>query len=167
MCTPLRELTKEMQALVVRFGEMRSAAHLRARMLRGLSGELNAAFGSGLTWKEIWSTLREYGYKGSYPQFCKTSRRLASVLTKAQRQSEGKSSEILAPGGDERAPKHGEIGNRATRNIQHQEREKPAWQRQREEVAAKLDREAEEYRRREASKAKPKLFTNQPFEPPR
>ena len=156
-----------MQALVVRFGEMRSAAHLRARMLRGLSGELNAAFGSGLTWKEIWSTLREYGYKGSYPQFCKTSRRLAGVPTKALRPSEGRSSEILAPCGDERAPKQGEVGNNGTQNIRHQEREKPAWQRQREEVAAKLDREAEEYRRREASNAKRKLFTNQPFEPPR
>jgi hypothetical protein len=167
MDTPLRELTKEMQALVVRFGELRSAAHLRARMLRGLSGELNAAFGSGLTWKEIWSTLREYGYKGSYPQFCKTSRRLAGVPTKLTRRTDRERTENLAPCRDERAPKHGEIGNSATQNIQHQEREKPAWQRQREEVAAKLDREAEEYRRREASKAKPKLFTNQPFEPPR
>ena len=167
MDTPLRELTKEMQALVVRFGELRSAAHLRARLLRGLSVELNAAFGSGLTWKEIWSTLREYGYKGSYPQFCKTSRRLAGVPTKALRRSEGRSSEILAPCGDERAPRQGVADNHARQDVQHQEREKPAWQRQREEVAAKLDREAEEYRRREASKSKPKLFTNQPFEPPR
>ena len=56
---------------------------------------------------------------------------------------------------------------RASDESEIQERGKPAWQQQREEVAARLDREAEEYRRREASKVKPKLFTNQPFEPPR
>ena len=34
---------------------------------------------TGLTWKEIWNALREHGYQGSYPQFCKTCRRLFGV----------------------------------------------------------------------------------------
>jgi hypothetical protein len=73
----------------------------------------------------------------------------------------------LHPQRGERAPTHWESSSSGSDEREIQERGKPAWQQQREEVAARLDREAEEYRRREASKVKPKLFTNHPFEPPR
>ena len=156
MDTSLRELTNELQALVVKFTGLRSAAHLRARLLRGLSVEINSAYRSGLTWKEIWNVLREHGYQGSYPQFCKTCRRLT-----------GARDQILPPHGEERTTAQMRSSTEAKQQGQDQEREKPAWQRQREEVAARLDREAQEYRQREASKTKPKLFTTQPFEPPK
>ena len=165
MDTSLRELTNELQALVVKFIGLRSAAHLRARLLRGLSIELNSAYSSGLTWKEIWSALREHGYQGSYPQFCKTCRRLVGV-TGAQFQSgQTRREQILPPHGEERTTAQNGSSTEAMQQSQDQEREKPIWQRQREEAAARLDREAEEYRQREASRLKPKLFTNQPFEP--
>ena len=75
--------------------------------------------------------------------------------------------QILPPHGEERTTPQNGSSAEAKQQSQDQEREKPIWQRQREETAARLDREAEEYRRREASKLKPKLFTNQPFEPPK
>ena len=166
MDTSLRELTNELQALVLKFIGLRSAAHLRARMLRGLSVELNSAYSSGLTWREIWNALREHGYQGSYPQFCKTCRRLVGV-TGAQVQSGQMTREILPPHGKERTTAQNGSSAQAKQQSQDQEREKPIWQRQREEVAARLDREAQEYRQREASKTKAKLFTTQPFEPPK
>lgn len=168
MDTSLRELTNELQALVVKFIGLRSAAHLRARLLRGLSVEINSAYSSGLTWKEIWNVLREHGYQGSYPQFCKTCRRLVGVTGGAPvRSGQMTREQILPPRGEERTTAQNGSSTEAKQQSQDQEREKPIWQRQREETAARLDREAEEYRRREASKLKPKLFTNQPFEPPK
>jgi hypothetical protein len=167
MDTSLRELTNELQALVVKFVGLRSAAHLRARLLRGLSVEINSAYSSGLTWKEIWSALREHGYQGSYPQFCKTCRRLVGVTGAKVQSGEKGREQILPPQGEERTTAQSGSDTEAKQESQDQEREKPIWQRQREEAAARLDREAEEYRRREASKLKPKLFTNQPFEPPK
>jgi hypothetical protein len=167
MDTSLRELTNELQALVVKFIGLRSAAHLRARLLRGLSIELNSAYSSGLTWKEIWNALREHGYQGSYPQFCKTCRRLAGVTAAQVQSGQIRREQILLPHGEERTTAQNGSSTEAMQQSQDQEREKPIWQRQREEAAARLDREAEEYRRREASKLKPKLFTNQPFEPPK
>ena len=80
---------------------------------------------------------------------------------------ESKVEENLRPQKGERVPTKGESSGSVNEESEIQERGKPAWQQQREEVAARLDREAEEYRRREASKVRPKLFTNQPFEPPR
>jgi len=167
MDTSLRELTNELQALVVKFIGLRSAAHLRARLLRGLSIELNSAYSSGLTWKEIWNALREHGYQGSYPQFCKTCRRLVGVTGAQVQPGQIRREQILPPHGEERTTAQNGSSTEARQQSQDQEREKPIWQRQREEAAARLDREAEEYRRREASKLKPKLFTNQPFEPPK
>jgi hypothetical protein len=167
MDTSLGGRTSELQALVVKFIGLRSAAHLRARLLRGLSVEINSAYGSGLTRKEIWNALCEHGYQGSYPQFCKTCRRLIGV-TRAQVESgQFRREQILPPHGEERTTAQNGSSTEARQQSQDQEREKPIWQRQREEAAARLDREAEEYRRREASKLKPKLFTNQPVEPPK
>jgi hypothetical protein len=167
MDTPVREHTSEIQAVVAKFAGLRSAAHLRARLLRGLSAELIAAYRSGLTLKEIWKALNEHGYQGSYQQFCKTCGRIVGLRDSRSRSAETSVAENLLPQKGEREPTQGESNNLASDESEIQERGKPAWQRQREKVAAKLDREAEEYRRREASKVKPKLFTNQPFEPPR
>jgi hypothetical protein len=159
--------TSELQALVEKFIGLQSVAHLRARLLRGLASELKSAYGSGLTRKEIWNALREHGYRGSYPQFCKTCSRILGIAGRKVQPVQIGGEQILPPHGEERAAAQNGSSSEVQQQIQNQEREKPAWQRQREEVAAKLDREAEEYRRREESKAKPKLFTNQPFEPPR
>ena len=165
MSVPKR--TAELDALVVKFAGLRSAAHLRARLLRGLGVELVAAYRSGLTLKEIWKVLSEHGYQGSYPQFCKTCGRIVGLRQSESRSDETNVQDNLRPQRGERVSNHWESSGSGSDEREIQEREKPAWQRQREEVAAKLDREAEEYRRREASKVKPKLFTNQPFEPPR
>ncbi len=167
MDTSVPQRTAELDALIVKFSGLRSAAHLRARLLRGLTVELIAAYRSGLTLKEIWRVLSEHGYQGSYPQFCKTCGRIVGLRQSEQRFAETKEEDNLPPQKGERGPTHGESSSSINDGREIQEKGKPAWQRQREEVAAKLDREAEEYRRREASKAKPKLFTNQPFEPPR
>ena len=167
MDTPVRERTVELDALVVKFIGLRSAAHLRARLLRGLAVELIAVYRSGLTLKEIWKALGEHGYQGSYPQFCKTCGRIVGLRRDEPRPTEIHVEENLLPQKGERVAAQGESSSSASEESEIQERGKPAWQRQREEVAARLDREAEEYRRREASKVKPRLFTNQPFEPPR
>ena len=167
MDTPVRERTAELQIVVERFAGLRSAAHLRARLLRGLSVELAAAYRTGLTLKEIWKALCEHGYQGSYPQFCKTCGRIVGLRGSQSRVTETNVAENLLPQKGERVAAQGESSRSANDGSEIQERGKPAWQQQREEVAARLDREAEEYRRREASKVKPKLFTNQPFEPPR
>jgi hypothetical protein len=136
-------------------------------LLRGLSVELTAAYGTGLTLKEIWKALCEQGYQGSYPQFCKTCGRIVGLRRGESRPAETNVEENLHPQKGERVAAQGDLSSSITEGSEIQERGKPAWQQQREEVAARLDREAEEYRRREASKVKPKLFTNQPFEPPR
>lgn len=167
MDTSVADRTAELQALVVRFTGLRSAAHLRARLLRGLAVELIAAYRSGLTLKEIWKALCEHGYQGSYPQFCKTCGRIVGLRRSESRSAQTYVEENLLPRKGERVSTQGESSSSANDGNESQERGKPAWQQQREEVAARLDREAEEYRRREASKVKPKLFTNQPFEPPR
>jgi hypothetical protein len=167
MDTPVQERTVELQALVMKFTGLRSAAHLRARLLRGLETELIAAYRTGLTLKEIWKALREHGYQGSYPQFCKTSGRIVGLRGGESRSAHVYVDEDLLPQKGERVPPQGKSSSSVNDEGEIQEKGKPAWQQQREEVAARLDREAEEYRRREASKVKPKLFTNQPFEPPR
>jgi hypothetical protein len=167
MDTPVRERTAELQAVIVRFAGLRNAAHLRARLLRGLAAELVAAYRTGLTLKEIWKALNEHGYQGSYPQFCKTCGRIVGLRGSESRSAEANIEENLLPQKGERVPPHGESSSSVIDEGEIQEKGKPAWQQQREEVAVRLDREAEEYRRREASKVKPKLFTNQPFEPPR
>jgi hypothetical protein len=167
MDTPVTVRTAELDTLVVKFSGLRSAAHLRARLLRGLAVELIAAYRSGLTLKEIWKALCEQGYQGSYPQFCKTCGRIVG-LSRGESRSDGTNVEDnLHPQKGERVSTQGESSSSTNEGSEIQERGKPAWQQQREEVAARLDREAEEYRRREASKVKSKLFTNQPFEPPR
>jgi hypothetical protein len=167
MDTPVVGHIAELEMLVVKFTGLRSAAHLRARLLRGLSAELIAAYRTGLTLKEIWKGLCEHGYQGSYPQFCKTCGRIVGLRQSESRSAETNGQDNLCPQREERVPTHSESTSSGSDAREIQERGKPAWQQQREEVAARLDREAEEYRRREANKVKPKLFTNQPFEPPR
>jgi hypothetical protein len=167
MDTPVQERTAELQAVVVKFVGLRTAAHLRARLLRGLAVELIAAYRTGLTLKEIWKALTEHGYQGSYPQFCKTCGRIVGLRGSESRSAKAYVEENLLPQKGERVPTQGQSSSSGHDESEIQEKGKPAWQQQREEVAARLDREAEEYRRREASKTKPKLFTNQPFEPPR
>ncbi len=167
MDTPVQERTAELQTVIVKFVGLRNAAHLRARLLRGLAAELIAAYRSGLTLKEIWKALNEHGYQGSYPQFCKTCGRIVGLRGGESRSAQANVEENLRPQKGERVPTQGKSSSSVNDEGDTQEKGKPAWQQQREEVAARLDREAEEYRRREASKVKPKLFTNQPFEPPR
>lgn len=167
MDTPVQERTAELQAVIVKFTGLRTAAHLRARLLRGLAAELIAAYRSGLTLKVIWKALNENGYQGSYPQFCKTCGRIVGLRGSESRSAEAYVEENLLPQEGERVPPQDKSSSSVNDEGEIQEKGKPAWQQQREEVAARLDREAEEYRRREASKVKPKLFTNQPFEPPR
>ncbi len=167
MDTPVQKHTAELEAVILKFAGLRTAAHLRARLLRGLAAELIAAYRTGLTLKEIWKALNEHGYQGSYPQFCKTCGRIVGLRGSELRSSEANVEENLRPQKGERVPTQGKSSRSVNDEGEIQEKGKPTWQQQREEVAARLDREAEEYRRREASKVKPKLFTNQPFEPPK
>lgn len=163
MYSSLEERPKELQTLIARFMGLRGALHLRARLLRGLTTELDAAYRIGLPWKEIWRALRECGYQGSYPQFCKTCRRLTGRCERPGPKSRANSRDVLPPHGEERAEAQIHYSDETKAAVE--EKEKPAWQQQREAVAAKLDREAEEYRQRQAIRERPKLFKNQPFDP--
>jgi hypothetical protein len=71
----------------------KSDFQLKARLLKGVRAELQAARNCGLTWLVIWSALRDVGYPGGYQNFCKVA---ASLMDDHQPQST-KKSETLPP----------------------------------------------------------------------
>jgi hypothetical protein len=156
MYTPLHHGSPEMEALIEALVLRKSFFHLKARLLRGVRKELLAARDSGLTWLAIWSAMRDTGYPGGYQQFCKA----ANELTRNHAPSSLSGRENLPPPAGEKEINQ-PVVSRADRTTEN--KEKPAWQRQREEIMAKLDREAEQNREREASLSRPKKFVMTPF----
>ena len=124
-----------------------------------MRSELQAAKDSGLTWRVIWGTLREEGYPGGYQQFCKAANR---VIEETQPHIGGKAKNLLPP--VEREEVHQPMVRESGLNSGNTEtKEKPEWQIQREQEMARLDREAELNRQREARLQPKKVFTPSAF----
>jgi hypothetical protein len=146
----------EMNALVERFRARTDLLPLKARGLRRLTAELKAISEIGLPWKTVWRILRDAGYQGTYRQFVA----MANRLTGKPGRSRTKPQNLPAPTAERRSqPTAIPNANRgAGQNT------KPEWQIRREEEMARLDREAEENRAREARLNRPKVFIPTPFE---
>jgi len=127
--------------------------HLKVRLLKGVKTELRAAKESGLTWLVIWEAMKEIGYPGAYPNFCRTAKALLYGGNK------GKHENLPAPRRTMPAP--ASIPVATDRNSSREE--KPEWQRKRQEIKARLDQEAEQNREREARLSRTKPFNPPPF----
>jgi hypothetical protein len=149
----LQDRTPELEKLLNRFRERRELMPLKARALKGLAPELGAAYGIGLPWKEIWRALAECGYEGSYRQFWRMAVRLTG--TSAQKPQRSRNLPPPVVGKEVHQPKVRESGL-STESTE--DKEKPAWQVQREEAMARLDREAELNRQRESRLKPTKVF---------
>jgi hypothetical protein len=127
---------------------------LKARVLKGLAAELRTAYGIGLPWIEIWRALAECGYEGSYRQFWRMAVRLTGT---SAHKPERKNLPPPAVGKEIQPPTVRE-GGRSAENLG-----KPEWKKHREEQMARLDREAELNRQREARLQVKKVFTPSVF----
>jgi hypothetical protein len=156
MCIALEGSPEELQDLIEALLLRRSFFSLKARLLKGVRAELRAAKESGLTWAVIWAELRKVGYPGTYPNFCRTA---ASLLRDPQISPSRKNKNLPLPTAEKGVlqPSAREL-NRDPEN-----KEKPGWQVQREEIMARLDREAELNRQREAQWQPKKVFKPSAF----
>jgi hypothetical protein len=146
----------EVNALVERFRARTDPLPLKARGLKRLTAELKAISEIGLAWKAVWRILRDVGYQGTYRQFVA----MANRLTGKPGRSRTKAKNLPAPIAERRSPP-------ATAPVANQgigQNTKPEWQIRREEEVARLDREAEENRAKEARLNRPKVFIPTPFE---
>ncbi len=153
MSISLKNNASELEALLDRFRERRELVPFKARGLKRLTAELEAAYGIGLPWKEIWRALAECGYEGSYRQFWRMAVRLTG--TSAQKPQRRKNLQPPVVGKEVHQPRVRENGL-STESTE--DKEKPAWQVQREEAMARLDREAELNRQRESQLKPTKVF---------
>lgn len=153
MSIALQSKGPELDALLDRFRERRELVPFKARGLKGMAVELGAAYGIGLPWKEIWRALAQCGYEGSYRQFW----RMAVRLTGISAQKPQRRKNLLPPvvGKEVHQPRVRENGLSTGST---EDKEKPAWQVQREEAMARLDREAELNRQRELRLNPTKVF---------
>ena len=145
----------ELDTLLDRFRERRGLMSLKARALKGLEAELGTAHRIGLPWVEIWRALAECGYEGSYRQFWRMAVRLTD--TSAHKPQKSKDLPPLAVGKEIQQPMVQANG------LSTESTGKPEWQIQREEQMARLDREAELNRQREARLQVKKVFTPSVF----
>jgi hypothetical protein len=145
----------ELDVLIRRFQERRELVPLKARGLKSLGVELQAAYALGLPWKAIWRALRDAGYQGTYRQFVSMTMRLAHGPLQQKRIRKN----LVPPNGEKAI--HQAVVQRGDRKPETGE--KPEWQRQREEIMARLDREAEQNREREARQLTLKRFSMTPF----
>jgi len=128
---------------------------LKARALKGLAAELGAAYEIGLPWVEIWRALAECGYEGSYRQFWRMAVRLTG--TSAHKPQKAKNLQPPPVGKEIQPPTVRES------NLTKENSGKPEWQIRREEQMARLDREAELNRQREARLQVKKVFIPSAF----
>jgi hypothetical protein len=156
MYTSVHHELPELQTLLEALMLKRSVLQLKTRLLKGLKTELRVARDSGLTWLVIWTAMRDAGYPGSYPNFCRT----AKSLIESDHLSTIKSNKILPPPNGEKADRQ-PVATKAHRNTNQEE--KPTWQVEREETMARLDREAERNRKMESKLSRPKIFDPPPF----
>ena len=153
-----RKTQPELASLLERFEERRELLPLKARLLKGMVSELRAAYSVGLPWRAIWRALVENGYEGSYRQFWRMAVRLTvppSLNTKARKNLPATSGGKSVERSELRSEKQPEQVNTS--------QEKPEWQIQREELMARLDREAEMTRQREERLRPVKIFKPSPF----
>jgi hypothetical protein len=155
MYIPHEQRPAELKTLTDLFSKRAGASFLKSRALKALSQELEDAHHIGLTWKEIWEALRECGYAGGYRQFAAMTRKLASPTQEVQTRTKNLPPPLVEKG----KPNPGALRGAATLG----NKEKPEWQIRREETMARLDREAEENREREARLSRPKVFNPPPF----
>ena len=145
----------ELKTLTDLFSTRIGASLLKSRALKALLPELKDAHHIGLTWKEIWEALKECGYAGSYRQFAAMIRKLASPDQKSRRFTKN----LTPPFVEKERPKSvAPIGATTSGH-----KEKPEWQTQREQEMARLDREAELNRQREARLQPKKVFKPSAF----
>jgi len=144
------ELAALVEALTLRKGVFQ----LKGRLLKAVRSELRAAKDSGLTWRVIWGTLREEGYPGGYQQFCKAANR---VIEGTPPQIARKPKSLPTPV-VEKEVRHPQVRESGLNTDSTEDKEKPAWQVQREEAMAKLDREAELNRQRKSQLKPTKIF---------
>jgi hypothetical protein len=130
--------------------------HLKGRLLKAARSELQAAKDSGLTWRVVWGTLREEGYPGGYQQFCKAANR---VIEGTQQHIASKAKNLPPP----LVGKEIQYPTVQARSLSTENQGKPEWQIRREEAMARLDREAEQNRQREARLQVKKVFTPSVF----
>ena len=153
-----RKAAPELESLLERFDERRELLPLKARLLKGMVSELRAVYAVGLPWRAIWRALAERGYEGSYRQFWRMAVRLTglpSLKTKDRRNLRPRSGEkVLHPASSSESQQP---------NTNSNNQEKPEWQIQREELMARLDREAEQNRQREERLRPVKIFKPSPF----
>ena len=153
-----RKTAPELESLLERFNERRELLPLKARLLKGMVSELRAVYAVGLPWRAIWRALVEHGYEGSYRQFWRMAVRLTglpSPKTKARRN--------LRPLSGEMVLQTASSSESLQPNTNSNNQEKPEWQIQREELMARLDREAEQNRQREERLRPVKIFKPSPF----
>ena len=154
MCISQHERPPELVALVEALMLRRGVFQLKARLLKAVRSELQAAKGSGLTWRVIWGTLRDEGYPGGYQQFCKAANR---VIEGARSPTAGNGKNLL-PLDVERQVRQQTIRGSGLSSENTEKEEKRTWQIRREEEMARLDREAEANRRRESRLQPTKVF---------
>jgi hypothetical protein len=149
------ELVALVEALTLRKGVFQ----LKGRLLKAVRSELHAAKDSGLTWRVIWGTLREEGYPGGYQQFCKAANRvIEGTLPHIARKPKN-----LPPPVAEKEVRQPMVSESGLSSETTETKEKPEWQVRREETMARLDREAELNRQREARLQPKKVFTPSVF----
>jgi hypothetical protein len=156
MCTALQGYPPELLAVVNVLRVRKSVFYLKGRLLKSARVELQTARSCGLTWRVIWQALREQGYPGSYQQFCKAANR----VTECGRVPASTKSKNLPPPVAKKEVLQSTVQERERDNSN---KEKPAWQIQREEIRERLDREVELSRRREAQREPEKVFRVTPF----
>jgi hypothetical protein len=159
MCISQYERPPELVALVEALTLRRSVFQLKARLLKAVRSELQAAKDSGLTWRVIWGTLRDEGYPGGYQQFCKAANR----VIEGARSSTAGNGENLTPPAAEREVRQQTVRASGLSSEKTEKKEKPAWQIRREEEMARLDREAEVNRQRESRLQPTKVFKPSAF----
>ena len=153
MSIALLNKAPELEALLDRFRERRELVPFKARGLKGLAADLGAAYGIGLPWKEIWRALAECGYEGSYRQFWRMAVRLTGTSAQTPRRRKNLPPAAVGKEFHQQRVRERDLSTEST-----EDKEKPAWQVQREEAMAKLDREAELNRQRESRLKPTKVF---------
>lgn len=153
-----RNAPPELASLLLRFDSRRELLPLKARLLKGMVSELRAAYSVGLPWRAIWRALVEHGYEGSYRQFW----RMAVRLTVSPSLKTNSRKNLPAPSGG-KPVERSELRSEEQPEQANTNQEKPEWQIQREELMARLDREAEQNRQREERLRPVKIFKPSPF----
>ena len=148
----------EVKQLVELLRARRDLLPLKALFLKGAVVELKAARAIGLPWKDIWRVLVDHGYRGSYQRFW----RMALVLNGVTPRRSQKRKILPAPTGGKALGRDELRPNEQPEQV-NTNQEKPEWQIRREQEMARLDREAELNRQREARLQVKKVFTPSVF----